>query len=125
MHDLWTKFPNSIVVSGGADGVDTMAERTWLGLGGAVWSYRARKLTEDSWGVEKWELGIPHPRVIPLSAEPTFADKPSALFYRNSLIAEACTRLVLFHKPRWRGGGGYTEELARLWGKPTYVYECE
>lgn len=122
MHELHAKHPDTVIVSGGAKGVDTTAERTWLELGGDVISYRPRQLSYEEYGTELWILGR-NPRMFLLESEPTWADYESAAFYRNTLIAEECDRLVLFHKPFWPGGGGHTEELARLWGKPTHVYE--
>ncbi len=121
---LRAKHPDTLLVSGGAVGVDQAAEQTWLGLGGAVWSFRATQIGPEEWGVEKWELGVLQPRVFLMVSEPTWADRTSALFYRNLLIAEACDKLVLFHKPRWRGGGGFTADVARdAYQKPVYEYE--
>lgn len=125
---LWDKYPDTILVSGGdrttPRAVDARAEDTWLALGGEVISFRVRAIGHDTYGIERWELGGPQPRVFLLVNEPTWADYKSALLYRNLLIAEECDRLVLFHKPRWRGGGGMTADSARIaYDKPTYEYE--
>lgn len=105
--------------------MDSAAEQTWLGLGGTVKSFRVREQNFEKFVVEVWELGGDEPRCYIAATEPTFATRMSVLNYRNILIAEACDRLVLFHKRGWRGGGGMTEEFARdTYEKPTYVYEA-
>lgn len=121
---LHEKYPDTILVSGGADGVDHEAEQTWLSLGGRIVSFRVRQI-EGGYGVEKWELGGSQPRLFLLANEPVWADYTSALFYRNLLVAEECDRLVLFHKRGWRGGGSMAADSAKVaYEKPVYEYEA-
>jgi hypothetical protein len=94
--DLYSKAPDTILVSGGAEGVDSWAETTWLQLGGVVWSYRIKKLGYDSFTAEKWELGTDQPRVFELLGEPHWADPKSALYYRDMLAAEAADKVMAF-----------------------------
>lgn len=123
IHALHAKYPDTVIVSGGARGVDTTAEQEWLSLGGQVMSFRVRKLGLEEHGVERWDLGGQQPRLVFLANEPTWRTYESALIYRDVLIAEACDRLVLFHRRGWRGGGGITADIARAAEKPTYEYE--
>jgi hypothetical protein len=87
----------SILVSGGAEGVDQKAEQTWIALGGKVWSYRIRKTGADKYEIEKWEID-PHgrSRVYLLLNEPSFLDPVSALHYRSMIVAEVADRVVAF-----------------------------
>lgn len=119
---LWAKFPDTILVSGGARGVDQMAEQTWLNLGGAVESFRPIK-TGESWGIEKWELGGEQPRVFRLVNEPTWADFKSAAIYRDILIAERADRLVSFQAEGGSRGADFTAWMAQeTYDIPTYRY---
>lgn len=126
MVALFAEQPDTIVVSGGAVGVDKTAETCWSDFGARVESYRVRELSPIEFAIERWRFGSwPYPTVTLLIEDPTFADRKSALNYRNILIAEACHRLVLFHRRGWRGGGGMTEQFAReTYGRPTYIYEA-
>lgn len=115
---LWLHeaHPDSIVVSGGAKGVDKFAETTWLQLGHEVWSYRVLKLGWDDFATERWVLSPEGSRVDRLTigtGHPHARDYNSALLYRNALIAEACTRLVAFYRPGGSTGTNITEGFAR------------
>lgn len=95
--------PNVTIVSGGARGVDSMAENVWLKMGGSVLSFRPKK-RDDSWLIEHCELGA-EPRIFVDPRDPTFEDFKSAAFYRNMLIAEAADRGVAFWHKSSRGTG--------------------
>lgn len=123
LAELREKHPDTIVVSGGAKGVDSAAEQGWLALGGRVESYRPKQLGLESYGIEFWELGVPQPRVFLLANEPTFEDYASACHYRDMLIAESCDRLVVFYAPRRSRGAAFTAEMAGHHGKPVYEFE--
>lgn len=120
---LRAKHPDTILVSGGAEGVDKEAEATWLRLGGQVESLRVKEIDVEDWGVEMWELGGAQPRVYMLIQEPTWQDWKSAIHYRDLLIAERADRLVAFFKPGRSRGAGFTAEMSRNYDKPTYEYE--
>jgi len=112
--------PDAIVVSGGAMGVDTCAEQTFLNLGREVISYRAARKPgkgEESWLAEEWKLGTASPLITPL--EPTFADRTSALFYRNMLIVDLADKVVSFHAAG-SPGTAFTKGYAKDRGKPVY-----
>ena len=48
--------PTSLLISGGASGVDSKAESLWFSLGGRVRSYRPAPWG-DLYGVEVWNYG--------------------------------------------------------------------
>lgn len=133
LTSLYAKHPDTIIVSGGADGIDKIAETHWMGLGGKVESYRpvSRKFEKQpdgkahvtEWGIEKWTLGVEEPRVQQLLDHPTFADYASACLYRDTLISESSDRIVSFQGPGGSWGAGFTTE----WGeesqpKPRYTF---
>jgi hypothetical protein len=121
---LWEKYPDTILVSGGAKGVDQAAEQEWLALGGQVESLRPVQLGPDHYTVEKWYLGGPTPSVYTLANEPTWENYKSAATYRDILIAETADRVVAFTARPLTRGTAFTVESAReTYGKPTYVYE--
>jgi len=123
-RELYRLNPEIVLVSGGAKGIDQVAETTWHGLGGRVWSYRIRKLAEDSYGVEKWEYGGDEPPLrFLIEAEPTFADPVSALTYRSMLAVEASNRVVAFAGQFAWHGTQKTISLAReLYHKPVHLW---
>lgn len=120
LHD---KHPDTIVISGGADGVDKWIEKNWLLLGGMVESYRVKQLGRKEFGVELWELGGHTPVVWILPGHPTLANRRSALLYRDLVVAEKCDRLVAFFRPGRSRGTAFTLEMTEHYGKPTHVYE--
>lgn len=122
--ELREKHPDTILVSGGARGVDHWAEQNWIKLGGRVESYRICQVNEKpkTYGVELWEFGGDEPRITFLFDEPDWANPKSALFYRSMLIAAACDRLVAFYGPLPTRGTGFTLEIAQNEERPTYVF---
>lgn len=124
LADLWRKYPDTILVSGGAGGVDKHAEDYWLQLGGRVESLRPVK-DGASWRIELWELGGPEPRVSVLINELSFDSFKSAAIYRDILIAERAARTVAFFRPGFSRGAGFTADVSEhTYGKPTYRYEA-
>lgn len=123
LRELRAKHPDTIIVSGGARGVDKWAEERWLEFGGRVESYRPKQIGLEEYGIEFWELGVPQPRVYMLVNEPTWGNYESACLYRDILIAEACDRLVAFYKPGRSWGTLFTAEMAGHNGKPVYEFE--
>lgn len=122
--------PDTLLISGGARGVDKTAEEAWLELGHRVRSYRPKKvrgdqLHEDVWGVDVWELGGPNPSVRHLHGHPTWADFRSAAGYRNILIAQDADRVVAFYRPGKSQGTRLTVALARDMGKEVHEIEGE
>ena len=120
---LHARQPDTVLVSGGANGVDKLAESLWLELGGEVWSFRVRQLGLNRFGIEKWELGGEQPRVFVLNEEPTFANWMSAAIYRNALIAEHGQRVVAFYKRGLSRGTQVTVDFAVGAGRKVYEYE--
>lgn len=118
--------PDSILVSGGAVGVDQMAESTYFCLGGKVRSYRPVP-HEGGYGVEIWNyggsesahvLGPEHQRV-------SFKDYKSAALYRDWMIAEDCDKLVAFYRDdraKLMSGAAFTASLAKDRGIAVYDY---
>lgn len=133
---LHREQPDTIVISGGASGVDQMAESTWFRLGGRIRSYRPAPY-DDGFGVEVWNYGgdtmtgwaAEHnsgaASVLPVQEQRVqFADYASACIYRDWMISEDCDRLVAFYR---RGvvafsGTATTESLAKDKGVPTYSF---
>lgn len=117
--------PDSVLVSGGADGVDSFAESTWFRLGGRVCSYRPAPY-EDGFGVEVWQYGgnsTSTAFVLPVEEQRVqFADYRSAAFYRNWMIAEDCDRLCAFYRPTGSAGTAHAESLARDRGADVHVF---
>lgn len=117
------------IISGGAEGIDELAEQTHLARGGAVVSLRAKRFPdhqgEPCYGVERWDLDpIRGSRVCDLLDGPIFADYVSALFYRDALIAQECDRLVAFVKKGGSRGSLTTHEWAQKEGRPVFLYEA-
>ena len=117
--------PDSVVVSGGAKGVDRFAERFWVEHGGKVESYRVGRDRRYSDGgvflIEKWHLGPGENRIEHLHhPHPHFSDYTSGLWYRSMLIAEVCDRLVAFARRGGSTGTRFTVDCARGEGKQVY-----
>jgi predicted Rossmann-fold nucleotide-binding protein len=126
IHALHERQPDTVLVSGGAVGVDATAEQEWLSLGGRVLSFRPVKLPDsDDYGVERWELGGPDPKMYRLLDQLTWATYSGACFNRDWLIAENADRLVAFFRRGRSRGTGMTLDRANGLGCPTYVYEPE
>ena len=124
-RDLHRSYPQAIVVSGGAKGIDLTAERTWYQLGGQVWSYRSKKLAEGKFVVERWEYrkGGSITR-YPLHSEPSWADFASANWYRSMLVAELADRIVAFHGSNTMRGTEFTVWVAReAERKPVHIWK--
>jgi hypothetical protein len=123
VRELWNRHPGTILVSGGARGVDTVAEKLWLSFGGRVESYRPVKKGE-SWAVEKWELGGEQPRVYLLVNEPTWENYKSAATYRDILIADAADRVIAFMRSGGSRGAGFTATMGEAYDKYVRRYEA-
>jgi hypothetical protein len=125
MDALYARQPDTIVISGGAAGVDQMAESTWFRLGGRIRSYRPAPWGEG-YGIEVWQYGGPGPaRVLPAEeCRVQLADYRSAALYRDWLIAEDCDRLVAFYRTGYidNTGTALTESFARDDDTPTYTF---
>lgn len=121
MNALWREHPDAILCSGGADGVDKWAESNWLQWGGRVLSYRVEEFAPNSWGVVLWDLGGDSPKKVKLLEEPTWFDRMSALFYRDSLIVEHSDKVVAFFA-RWPTSGTQTT-VDFAYGADKDVYE--
>lgn len=105
VHSLVEKYPQAVIVSGGAKGVDTTAEQEALGLGLDIVSFRPTKLADEEYGVDRWELGLDKPRKITLGepASRMWATYAGAAWYRNLLIAETSDVGVGFWDERSHG----------------------
>jgi hypothetical protein len=125
MLALRARQPDSLIVSGGAAGVDQMAESTWFRLGGRIRSYRPASW-QDGYGIEVWNYGGSQPaEVLPVECQQVqAADYKSAATYRDTLIAENADRLVAFYRAgmTWGSGTAFTEGWARDRGVPTYTF---
>lgn len=128
MLALHARQPNTLIISGGAAGVDQMAESTWFRLGGRIRSLRPAPYGAG-YGVEVWNYGGKQPaEVLPVEHDGMqAADYASACLYRDTLIAESCDRLVAFYRAdrTWHSGTAFTESWARDHGVPTYRFVAE
>lgn len=123
VSSLHAKYPDAIVVSGGAEGVDSWAETAWLALGGTVWSYRVRKKADDHFVTVKWEIGSGHSQMYELVGEPSWADWKSALLYRSMLVAEVADQVCAFAgRSRMRGTEFTTWVSRQGYDKPTWLW---
>ena len=117
---LWSAHPDSIVISGGADGVDTTAETHWISLGGQVESYRPEEY-RGSWYVSIYRFNMPgekpHER---LYSHPSFEDWQSAIWYRSMLVAECADKLVAFFNRFISRGTQATVDFAQAEGTETH-----
>lgn len=123
LHRLHSKSPDCIVVSGGADGVDSTAETTWLGLGGRVISLRPYEMTPEKFIVQELRLSPLYSRLQPevkLLTEPSWDSYAGACFWRNKLIVQRCDRLVYFMAEPPTRGTSDSIDAARAEGKPYY-----
>lgn len=130
IDSLFAAQPDTLLVSGGAKGVDEMAESSWFRLGGRIRSYRPARYGDQGFGIEVWEygggesahvLGVEHQRV-------SFKDFRSAALYRNWLIAENCDRVVGFFRDgvaKLSSGAALTLSLAKDKGVATYEFVRE
>lgn len=126
MDALHAAQPATILISGGAAGVDQMAESTWFRLGGRIRSYRPAPWG-DGFGVEVWNYGgVTDPAYVsPVEEQRVqLADYRSAALYRDTLIAEDCDRLVAFYRRGYVDSTGTktTERWATDRGALTYTY---
>ena len=122
---LYLRQPSSLLVSGGAAGVDKHAEQTWLGLGGRVQSFRPKRNYAGSYAVEVWNLGGDEPSVGVLGEpHPTWADYRSAALYRDSLIAEKSDRIVAFYRRGRSHGTTVTMDFGHAYGRDLHEYEA-
>ena len=126
VHALYAKQPDTLLVSGGAAGVDRTAEQEWLALGGRVRSFRTREVTPTRHAIEEWWLGGDGDKigVNVMLEEPTWYDREGALFYRDALIAEHSDRVVAFYKRGKSGGTQCTVDFAVGAGRDVYEYEA-
>lgn len=125
---LHQQQPSSILVSGGAAGVDSAAESKWFSLGGRVRSYRPASW-QDLFGVEVWNYGgEADSYVLPVQEQRVrLADFRSAALYRDTLIAEDCDRLCAFYREGIVTGSraAFTESWARDREVPTYSFQAK
>lgn len=129
MDALHAAQPDTIVISGGAAGVDQMAELTWFRLGGRIRSYRPAPYG-DGFGVEVWNYGgAEQAVVIPVEVQRVqLRDYAGACVYRDWMIADDCDRLVAFYRDssaQMHTGTAVTQSLANDREVPTYTFIAE
>ena len=127
---LHQKYPDVEVVSGGADGVDMVAETACqpfpVNEGNPiipVVSFRPFQIDEGHFGVEVWHLGIPIPYIERLTegAHGMWAEWKGAAWWRNKLIASYADRGVVFWDGHSRGTSN-TRDAFEAEGKPCHTY---
>jgi len=108
----------TVVVSGGARGVDQTAEKAARARGLTVVSYRPVKHDKVWRVVRETFVGGAWERIPREATFPTFRQ---VAFFRNALIAEDCTRMVAFWDGRSRGTHNALGH-ARRFGRPFEVW---
>lgn len=119
-----------MIVSGGAKGVDQMAEKVARWSGADLISYRPYEFDSIdgdkeysvetfTWGERAQALVIEKSRRI---NPPTFKSYGQCAYFRNTWIAQDCETLVAF---QYRGSPGTARSirLAREFGRQVFVYE--
>lgn len=123
------KEPGFVIVSGGAQGVDTTAEQEAILCGLSVVSYRVYSISADECGIEEWHMGS-QPYVRKMLEQPTFGNMPhgegwsayeAALAYRNSLIVAKADRVVAF-RAAWSPGTTLAMDFAHAYKRPLREY---
>lgn len=106
------------IVSGGARGVDIIAEETALRVGLAVVSYRPLRGSGQDWTIERleWSAGASEPLRTVLIPTRKLRSFGQAAFYRNALIVSDSHEVIAFHKPP-SSGTAHSIELGRADGK--------
>ncbi len=123
MDVLYAREPETVIVSGGAEGADSFAEQAWRAQGGNVISFRPKQLPSGGFTVVKYELSArPTAFDLYLLGHPTWADFAGAAFYRNMLIADEVERCVAFWNGRSEGTRN-TMDLCR--GRKLPVHQME
>lgn len=110
--------PSIVLMSGGAKGVDERAETVWQSLGGPVVSLRVKKLQDDSYGYERWDMGE---RMVWTPDQLSADDWTSALFLRSWIMADEADRGVAF----WDGesrGTSFTIDRFNAQVKPVAIH---
>lgn len=120
---LFEKYPQTVVISGGAKGTDTFAEQAWRKLGGEVVSLRVKEHPHGGFGVMRYELRD-HPLStvydLTLQGHPTWEEAEGALFYRSMLVADEAEVAAVF----WNGksaGTRWTMDFFKGRKKPVYM----
>ncbi len=118
---LSEKYPEAVVFSGGARGVDILAEQTALECGLFVVSYRCT--AGKTWRVER----APGKDVVAYMVEggdysaSNSTEVAKALMRRNSWIVAPAARVVAFHDGDSSGTADSIAKAVEL-RKPTFVY---
>lgn len=105
VNELYGEHGQFILVSGGAAGPSTVAEKTALGFGMPVISFRPVKLltgANDEYGVDEWRLFKGAGTIVHHNA-PTWATWDGAAWFRGLLIAERADEGFAFWDGRSRG----------------------
>jgi hypothetical protein len=134
---LADKHPGTVVMSGGARGVDKAAEATARACGLAVVSYRPFGPTEYE---GEWVWTFPRERLYgiheyifdPIDGEKKGEDRweygvyrsyRDAAYARNTHVAQMCHRMVGFIAVPWTGGTRHALSEARRFGRERTVYD--
>ena len=121
VEKLARKYPTATVISGGAVGVDNEAELAARARMLHVRSYRPRQ-RQRRYVIDLHETGRFTTTIRGDDGRPlTFKSYGQAAYYRDTLIAADCDRLVAFQYQESKGTQ-HTIDAARERGVPDYVY---
>lgn len=111
-----------VLLSGGAEGANTIAEQVGKEFGIPVASFRPVKINDECYGVHEWRMHRGQAKIVP--NEITWADWQSACNYRSTLIAERCDEAWIY----WDGysrGTRFEIELIEAGGKYANVIDLK
>lgn len=113
-----SKYPDALIVSGGARGVDLAAEGAAEYYDLRVKSFRPFESARGDFGISIYEN---YDSDDPFECIPDrFDSYGKAAYFRNGLIVENAAIVVAF--TTGSRGTQHTIDLARAAGKPTFVY---
>lgn len=121
VRKLASEHPDARVVSGGARGVDSVAEHYAVEAGLMVFSFRPRKRDDGRYEIELVEYANGREKRAPCTDRKTYGSFVAAAKARNRKIVQHATRVEAF--TIGSSGTAHTIGVARELGVPVTVTE--
>lgn len=130
VEKLAAKYPGSVVVSGGAKGPDSLAERAAEEAGLGVISYRPYEYLnmwhKREFSIETVTIGEAAQQIVVAKSRrispPFFRTFAQAAFYRNGWIVEDSERIVAFWDTKSSGTKDTLDRADKI-GRETTLYK--